>query len=274
MAVDGARGPDCGVDNDGGTPPASRVWAAAGAAHVWAATAHRLAAWDAYAHAWQAKADAGSALYDSTVANGRVVDKDNRVGRMAIGLTIAENDRAADAMARAAVEFRLTSKLSKSTEDAWAMAADAYKMAGLDERVQVARDRARAARRLGQAADKWAARTDMVLHKFRRSSDRWAADMGKMRDGDEWVGDRADRARALAQMTEIAEYERDRPAELAKKYRDGTCVAAASHLRRAAAAAERAAESVRALLEDAQVREAADALRDAMAAARMAASGR
>ena len=175
-----------GVRGGNGRGPGGKVadvWAAAGMEHARAAASHQCATMDACRHSWKARVDAGDAMLDAAVANGRVVGREGgRVSRGAIAETSMAMQRAIDALDRAAVEFSLASKLSAATADGWARAEEALGRAGHGW-VRTAREQSDEARQMAQTLGRWADKSRLLARMFRRSAGEWVADTAEWKDG-------------------------------------------------------------------------------------------
>ena len=278
-----------GNGNGGGTIAGAveDVWAAAGMEHARAAAMHQCSTMDACQHSWMARVDAGDAMRDAAVANGRVVgESGGRISRGAIAENAAAMDRAADALDRAAVEFRMASKLSVMAADGWARAAKALERSRHGEASAV-HSRSDDARKMAQTLEAWAEKSRLSAVDFRRSAGEWVRDTAKWPDGSMFDGDRDEWMKSQGVLLSVAGEERTMGEKMLKST-DETAQVAACDLRQIAAEADRrtgaaelaaanavaAATAVPASVDRAgfdAMREAAAALREGMEAARQAA---
>ena len=265
---------------------AEDVWAAAGMEHARAAALHQCATLDACRHSWAARVDGGGALGDAAGANGRVVGGEgNTVSRSAIAETGSAMQRAVDALDRAAVEFGLAARLSGMSADGWRMAENAFARAGNGEWRRIARGRSDEARKMAKTLNTWAERSRSAAGTLGQSARGWVDDTADWEDGAEMEGGAGRWMERQGQLQAVADRERGHAEEMARET-DGAARVAAEDLARIAIEAGRRTASVggwadaaaRAEARDragtGALREAADALKDAMEAARQAERGR
>lgn len=255
--------------------PLAGAWAAAGMAQARAAAAHQCATLDACLHAWTAKANAGDAMRAAAGANGRVVGGGGgRISRRAIAETAAAMHRAVDALDGSAAEFGQAARLSEASAEWWARAAGALGRGGMASRERAARERAEESRRMAETLDEWAGGSAETARMFRDAAAGWVANTAEWDDGCRMDGGgRAEWMASRDAMREAADGELARAEEMGRHTARAARIAA-GELAHVAADSDRRAAAARGELEGPDAQEAAAALRDAVAAAERAATGR